>query len=355
MKNTLTLINNNENSKISTYDESVEFQSKLLASWERQQKIVGYTDATIALNVSKVLEFLKGANHFIWGITTLDVDKFYEGLVGKGLAYSTRRKYQSSLSSFLDFIRSRYGHEIWQNYRVSVPVVLDRFNRHLHLKGDTEGKVYPPEPGILERFWDGMKLRIQHARKYYTIARDYTFFRAIELSGMRLFEATMLDVSDCRFDLGDNGKLYIRYGKGSKGSGYKRRWVPMLDGLDKLLKWYLTEIRPKFSTHEDGPLFMNESGQRIDKNTARSNLRRRQEELGFKDHEIFSPHQLRHSFATRLTEAGVDLLTLRTLLGHVDITTTLTYSNPGSNYLEKRITMAQDKWKQMLLEDGGNK
>ncbi|MFS0874299.1 tyrosine-type recombinase/integrase [Paenibacillus xylanilyticus] len=353
MKSTLTLINNLEPS-ISTYEDSIDFQEKLLASWERQQKIVGYTDATIALNLSKVLDFLKESDHFIWEITVLDVDKFYERLVGKGLAYSTRRKYQSSLSSFLDFIRSRYGQEIWQRYRVSVPIVLDRFNRHIHLQGDIEGKVYPPNSEVLERFWDGMKQKIKHARKYYTVARDYTFFRAIELSGMRLFEATMLDVSDCRFDLGESGKLYIRYGKGAKGSGYKRRWIPMLDGLDKLLKWYITKIRPKFSDNDEGPLFMNESGQRIQKNTIRSNLRRRQEELGFKDHELFSPHQLRHSFATRLTEAGVDLLTLKTLLGHVDITTTLTYSNPGSNYLEKRITMAQEKWKKMLLEDGGD-
>ncbi|GGH44326.1 hypothetical protein GCM10008014_05610 [Paenibacillus silvae] len=91
MKSKLTLINNLEPS-ISTYEDFIDFQEKLLASWERQQKIVGYTDATIALNLTKVLDFLKESEHFIWEITVLDVNKFYERLVGKGLAYSTRRK-----------------------------------------------------------------------------------------------------------------------------------------------------------------------------------------------------------------------------------------------------------------------
>ena len=104
-----------------------------------------------------------------------------------------------------------------------------------------------------------------------------------------------------------------------RGQGIRARWVPMLDDVDILLKWYLERIRPLFTTETEGPLFLSESGARLNKHTARKSLPRRQKSLGFTKEEMFSPHQLRHAFATRLTELGVDLLTLKELLGHADV------------------------------------
>ena len=135
----------------------------------------------------------------------------------------------------------------------------------------------------------------------------------------------------------------MRYAKGSKGNGYKERLVPMLMGLDELMQWYLTNVRPLFTDEVSGPLFLSETKRRISRDVARNSLRRRQKDLGFTDEEIFSPHQLRHEFATRLTEMGVDLLTLKTLLGHSQIQTTFAYVSPGDDFLEKRIRMAQSK------------
>jgi site-specific recombinase XerD len=160
----------------------------------------------------------------------------------------------------------------------------------------------------------------------------------------------MLDVKDCRFDLGARGKLHVRFGKGSRGSGYKSRWVPMLDELDQLLRWYLEHVRPLFTSTKEGPLFLSESGKRIKKDTARDALQRRLERLGFTTDEMFSPHQLRHAFASSLTERGVDLLTLKELLGHVEISTTFTYTTPSSDYLEKRVRLSQEKWRTWLLD-----
>ena len=109
----------------------------------------------------------------------------------------------------------------------------------------------------------------------------------------------------------------MRYAKGSKGNGYKERLVPMLMGLDELMQWYLTNVRPLFTDEVSGPLFLSETKRRISRDVARNSLRRRQKDLGFTDEEIFSPHQLRHEFATRLTEMGVDLLTLKHCWGIV--------------------------------------
>lgn len=354
MKNNihLAIVNDiNGSSVIPSCEESAKFQAKLLGLWEQQQKVLGYTNASVALNLRNINEFLEVADKFIWEVDIHDFDNFYLGLVGRGLAYSTRRKYQSNIITFLDYLRSRHSHELWDMYRVQVPTVLDKFNRHHHRNDDNEGIVIPPAPAVLDRFWNVLKEMMKSARKYATVARDYTLFKMLELSGLRIYEAVMLDVKDCRFDLGENGKVHVRYGKGSKGTGYKRRWVPMLDDLDKLLKWYLKKVRPLLTGEGSGALFLSEKGQRLERDTGRQVLKRRQIELGFQSDEIFSPHQLRHAFATRQTERGVDLLTLKTLLGHADISTTFTYSTPGSDFLERKIRLSQEKWKQLLLAD----
>lgn len=100
---------------------------------------------------------------------------------------------------------------------------------------------------------------------------------------------------------------------------------------------YLEYIRPRFTSDKTGPLFLTEGSSRLSRDSARNSLKRRQVKLGFTKEEIFSPHQLRHSFATRQTELGVDLLTLKELLGHADVATTFNYSNPGSDHLENEL------------------
>lgn len=352
-KSFLRLVNGGveESLSLPTYEESLDYQAKLIGLWEQQQLVLGYTAASIALNIRNTSEFLDVADKFIWEITSADIDNFYSQLVGRGLAYSTRRKYQSNITTFLDYLRSRHSHIIWEKYGVVVPTVLDKFNRHYHRNDDSDGIVVPPRPEVLHRFWGGLKQQMSTARKYSTLARDYTLYRLLALAGLRINESVMLDVKDCRFDLGEKGKLHVRFGKGSKGSGHKSRWVPMLDGLDVLIKWYLENVRPLFTSAIEGPLFLSENGNRLSRDSARSSLPRRQKALGFTEDEMFSPHQLRHAFASNLTERGVDLLTLKNLLGHVEISTTFTYTTPSSDYIETRVRLSQEKWRKLLHEE----
>ena len=148
-----------------TREESLSYQAKLLGLWEQQQRVLGYTEASIANNSRNLDTFLTLSGKFIWEVTTYDVDRFYEQLVGRGLAYSTRRKYQSVITTFLDSLRSRHAHDIWQRYRVAVPAVLDKFNRHTHRQDDREDAVVPPARRRPRTVLGRAQRRVSHRQK----------------------------------------------------------------------------------------------------------------------------------------------------------------------------------------------
>lgn len=161
----------------------------------------------------------------------------------------------------------------------------------------------------MERFFVFLRGRVATARKYASAGRDYALFRTLCHAGLRSDEAAQLDVAHLHFGRGPFGKLHVRFGKGAKTSGPRPRWVPMLDGPDLILRWYVEEIRPRFS---EGPaLLCDEAGGRLHRGTIRNRLRHLLELEGAAVEERFSPHSLRHACATRNYEHGVDLVAIQ--------------------------------------------
>lgn len=73
-----------------------------------------------------------------------------------------------------------------------------------------------------------------------------------------------------------------------------------------------------------GYVFRDENGDMIDADKLKKEFKKAVKESGIAH---FRFHDIRHTFATRLVQAGVDLYKVSKLLGHKDISTTQRYAH----------------------------
>src|SRR6266545_4566814 len=154
--------------------DSARYQVELLAAWEAQQAVLNYSAGTIALNLQTVQDFLVATGAFVWELTREDLDRFYLRLIGRGLTYSTRRRYGAALGAFLDYLRARRGPEIWARYGAVVPDIVDKYNRHRQRADDRDAQVPPPAQETVGYCFAWLRQELQTCRKWATAARDYT-------------------------------------------------------------------------------------------------------------------------------------------------------------------------------------
>ena len=129
-------------------------------------------------------------------------------------------------------------------------------------------------------------------------------------AGLRVSEVVALRVADI-----DSGRMMIRV---ANGKGAKDRYTILSPRL-------LTELRAYWKLSRPEPwLFPAEGAHRpLSRDTARRVFSDAKKRVGI--HKHGGIHLLRHSFATHLLEAGVDLRVIQSLLGHRSIATTALY------------------------------
>jgi site-specific recombinase XerD len=299
-----------------------------VASWRAR----GFSPVTIENDIGLLERTLKALGRPAWEVTPEDIDRVVGDLAVAGRAPSTRREYVQIFKGFHRFLQTRKAVEIEAAFGVRLVCPVDEFNASRHVGDDSPDLLPPPTPERVAEFFDFLKTRIATARKYAPAARDYALFRTLYHAGLRSEEASLLDRPDVHFNRGPFGKLHVRFGKGAHTSGPRPRWVPMLDGLDLVLHWFLDEVRPKFPT--SSVLFADESGGNLHRGTIRNRLRHLIELEGRPVQEWFSPHALRRACATHNYERGVDLVAIQQLLGHWTVSSTMRYVRPSATFIE---------------------
>ena len=199
-----------------------------VASWSAR----GFSPVFIE-NATGVLErFLALLAVPAWEAGPDDVDAVVAQLVAKGMAASTRRGYVQAFKDFHRFLVVRKAAEIEATFGVHLVDPVDEFNASRHVGNDSPSTKAPPSPERMEEFFAFLRDRIATARKFGPAGRDYALFRTLYHAGLRADEAASLELADLHFGRGPFGKIHVRFGKGTRGSGPRPRWVPMLDQLD---------------------------------------------------------------------------------------------------------------------------
>ena len=184
-------------------------------------------------------------------------------------------------------------------------------------------------------------------RETATGLRNRAILEFLYATGARVSEMLNADIDDVHFEgtlTDEDGNQitlpgYVRlFGKGNK-----ERLVPIGSYAQKALQDYLVRARPSLVAHGKGTaaLFVNGRGGRLGRQGAWLILKEAAEAAGLSSD--FSPHSMRHSFATHLLQGGADIRVVQELLGHASIATTQVYTKVTPEGLMEVYRMAHPR------------
>jgi integrase/recombinase XerD len=146
-------------------------------------------------------------------------------------------------------------------------------------------------------------------------SRDKAMMEFLYAGGVRVSELVNLKLQDVKLDL---GYALVR------GKGDKDRVVPMGRPAIEAVSEYLAEARGVLAAGKQSPNVFIAHGARP---LTRQRIWQLVQAAARATGRSASPHMLRHSCATHRVEAGADLRTVQTILGHADISTTQVYTH----------------------------
>ena len=152
--------------------------------------------------------------------------------------------------------------------------------------------------------------------------RLYALLEILYSTGLRISEALSISVIAMNASLKERGAYQGVLTL--KGKGDKERIVFLTDSAQRAAKDFF-QVRSDLKYAESPYLFSGKSGSWPRQMAARA-LKDVAIKAGINPERI-SPHGMRHSFATHLLEEGADLFTIKTFLGHQDISTTQMYTH----------------------------
>lgn len=324
-------------------EELADFETDVLAGFVLARASAGLADSTIRGDVVNLDQIRSWFGRALWEMEPSDADVYF-GRVLRDTPSGTRLARAGALTTYFAYLELRHKVELHAMTGRVVECPIDEMNRP---RGRKDAKLrIPPTEAEMTRLFAGWSAELASCRKYAPIARNYAIAKLMSTVGLRVNEARSLDLADIKWELGRFGKIHVRYGKGSRGSGPRERMVPLINGADVVLRWYIEDVWGHFDddhTRPGAPLFPSERKNtdgtcaRLGADAVRSGLTAATAAHLPSWREKLTPHVLRHFCASQFYLGGMDLLAIQEVLGHAWIATTM-------RYVHVHRTRVEDAW-----------
>jgi site-specific recombinase XerD len=270
---------------------------------------------------STIYSYRKEVGKFIDYITSInisDVNLISTSTVRQYFYYSkeSRGLCQSSISKIIATVKSFFNYLEEEEIIVKNPARKIKVPKKICRIPSVMSKY---EVDLIIRSVDFAPLRCRKNN-----VRDKLVLSLLYYTGIRKSELLNLNWTDINLS---KSFIIIRHGKGGKD-----RLIPLHKEVTRLLDKYLDERLPL----KTEALIIGEQGRRLCNSSFVYLLKMYLILSGLKK-KGYSAHSFRHSFATHLIEAGVDLFKVQKLLGHASLDTTKIYINFNSSQMAKAV------------------
>ena len=332
--------------------ELEDFEQELVDQFVLAMAAAGSSDSHVAGDRGVLFEFVKFLGRPVWTAEPEDADRYLRHLrKERAQAKTTVQNKAWTLAQFFDFLIARYQGDIHALTGHVLVQPIDEYNRPA--KADYGVARVPPTEEEVEHLFAAWRAWLPTTRKFLPAARDYLAASLWRRAGLRIQETYLLDVRDWRRDLGEHGKLHVRFGKGSRGRGPKTRLIPAINSVAALLDWWMVDVRHQFGddyTNPDAPLLPSERRDaqtgccyRIGDQALRDGLAGAVRRWLPAWSGRLTPHTLRHFCASSLYTRGMDLKAIQELLGHEWLSTTTRYIHVHADHIEHAWAVANER------------
>ncbi|HOQ82642.1 MAG TPA: tyrosine-type recombinase/integrase [Candidatus Syntrophosphaera thermopropionivorans] len=297
---------------------------------------------------------------------TPEQELYQQYIRGEGKSPCTITAYMKDLSQFYNFVERYFEDGNIQLEQISPQMIRDWF-LHLH-KHQVSNRSLARKAAALQSFFSWLKLTNRISKNpmdkikrpkfekglphYFTEeemlillnlpdqssiygVRNRAILELLYSSGLRISELADLELNDI-----DLKRALVRV----KGKGNKERIVPIGKPAIEAIEAYLPvrdKLKQEYSSHK---LFLTKSGKDFDHRQLFKILHHYFQIIARQ--KGYSPHTIRHSFATHLLSRGADLRALQEMLGHSNLETTAIYTHLTLDDIKKAYLKGHPRGKE---------